>query len=414
MFEAVEISREITGSGQNLLLCGDAYQQQPALSALAGQAQAVYIDPPFMTGETFTRRRRFGTSGWKTGRPMPEYPAYIDRFADTKEYLELLRSLIECAKALLKPTGVLYLHLDWRTSAYARLLCDEIFGEDMFLNEIVWSYESGGRAKKYFSRKHDTILLYARSKDYHFDLRRVPLARAEHRKNHMRRCVDENGRSYSQITTGGKVYRYYDDAPVYPGDVWSDISHLQQKDPERTGYPTQKPLKLLERLLLPVVREGDMVADLCCGSGTAMEAAQSLGCRFVGVDKSPEAILTTASRLECSDLTIDCPCTMDETPLEVQRPRRDAAADGLPRRAPILPEDRAAAGHAGKLECGQNHAGGPASDAALPPKPETAGTAVVLRSAGRVRGDCCIDGGRGGAEESVSGERLRCPNNAFW
>lgn len=159
MFEAVEISREITGSGQNLLLCGDAYQQQPALSALAGQVQAVYIDPPFMTGETFTRRRRFGTSGWKTGRPMPEYPAYIDRFADTKEYLELLRSLIECAKDLLKPTGVLYLHLDWRTSAYARLLCDEIFGEDIFLNEIVWSYESGGRAKKYFSRKHDTILL---------------------------------------------------------------------------------------------------------------------------------------------------------------------------------------------------------------------------------------------------------------
>lgn len=101
MFEAVEISREITGSGQNLLLCGDAYQQQPALSALAGQVQAVYIDPPFMTGETFTRRRRFGTSGWKTGRPMPEYPAYIDRFADTKEYLELLRSLIACAKALL-------------------------------------------------------------------------------------------------------------------------------------------------------------------------------------------------------------------------------------------------------------------------------------------------------------------------
>ena len=144
MFEAVEISREITGSGQNLLLCGDAYQQQPALSALAGQVQAVYIDPPFMTGETFTRRRRFGTSGWKTGRPMPEYPAYIDRFADTREYLELLRSLIECAKDLLLPTGVLYLHLDWRTSAYARLLCDEIFGEDMFLNEIVWSYESGG------------------------------------------------------------------------------------------------------------------------------------------------------------------------------------------------------------------------------------------------------------------------------
>lgn len=90
----------------------------------------------------------------------------------------------------------------------------------------------------------------------------------------------------------------------------------------------------------------------------------------------------------------------------VQRPRRDDAADGLPRRAPVLPEDRAAAGHAGKLECGQNHAGGSASDAALPPKPETAGTAVVLRPAGRVRGDCCINGGCGGAEESVSVEGI--------
>lgn len=316
MFEPIEVSREIIGTGRNLLLCGDAAAQQQQLTALAGKAQAVYIDPPFMTGEVFTRRRRFGMAGWKTGRPMPEYPAYNDRFEDLSAYLAVLRALIEQAKALLTPTGVLYLHLDWRTSAYARVLCDEIFGADLFLNEIIWNYESGGRAKKYFSRKHDNILLYARTKDYAFDLRRVPLVRAEHRRNHMRRCVDEDGRSYSQITTNGKVYRYYDDAPVYPGDVWNDISHLQQKDPERTGYPTQKPLKLLERLLLPVVRQGDTVVDLCCGSGTSMAAAQALGCRFVGMDKSPEAILTTASRLDETDLTVDCPCTMDGTPLE--------------------------------------------------------------------------------------------------
>lgn len=317
MFEQVTVTREIMGQGRNLLLCADGSAPlSGTLARYAAQAQCVYIDPPFMTGDSFTRRRRFGQSGWKKGTPAPEYPAYADQFITRSSYLAFLRGLIENAHSLLSSTGVLALHLDWRTSAYGRILCDEVFGEELFLNEIIWSYESGGRAKKYFSRKHDTILLYARTKDYRFDLRRVPLERTEHRKNHMRRSIDENGRAYSEIKTGGKVYRYYDDAPVYPGDVWTDISHLQQRDPERTGYATQKPLRLLDRILRPVVTDGDLVIDLCCGSGTAMAAAQALNCRFVGVDSAPEAILTTASRLDCTDLTLDCPCTDDETRLE--------------------------------------------------------------------------------------------------
>ncbi len=317
MFEAVSVNRELTGQGANLLLCGDGSAPLTGVLAnYAAQAQCVYIDPPFMTGDSFTRRRRFGQAGWKTGRPSPEFPAYADRYGTKDAYLAFLRGLIENAHKLLSRTGVLALHLDWHTSAYGRLICDEVFGEELFLNEIIWSYESGGRAKKYFSRKHDTILLYARTKDYHFDLRRVPLERTEHRKNHMRRRVDEDGRAYSEIKTGGKVYRYYDDAPVYPGDVWTDISHLQQRDPERTGYATQKPLKLLDRILKPVVKDGDLVIDLCCGSGTAMEAAQALNCRYIGVDTSAEAILTTASRLDSQDQLIDCPCTMDDARLE--------------------------------------------------------------------------------------------------
>ena len=317
MFEAVHVTREITGQGRNLLLCSDGSAPlSGVLAEYAGKVQCVYIDPPFMTGDSFTRRRRFGQAGWKTGRPAPEYPAYADCYGTREAYLAFLRGLVENAHELLQRTGVLALHLDWHTSAYGRMICDEIFGEEMFLNEIIWSYESGGRAKKYFSRKHDTILLYAKSKDYHFDLRRVPLERTEHRKNHMRRRVDEDGRAYSEIKTGGKVYRYYDDAPVYPGDVWTDISHLQQRDPERTGYATQKPLKLLDRILKPVVKEGDLVVDLCCGSGTAMEAAQALNCRYIGVDTSAEAILTTASRLDSANQTLDCPCTLDEARLE--------------------------------------------------------------------------------------------------
>ncbi len=317
MFEAVNVSKEVIGQGRNLLLCGDGSAPLSGhLAEYIAQAQCVYIDPPFMTGDSFTRRRRFGQAGWKTGRPAPEYPAFADQFDGRDAYLSFLRGLIENAHQLLSRTGVLALHLDWHTSAYGRLICDEVFGEEFFLNEIIWAYESGGRAKKYFSRKHDTILLYARTKDYRFDLHRVPLERSEHRKNHMRRRVDEDGRTYSEIKTGGKVYRYYDDAPVYPGDVWTDISHLQQRDPERTGYATQKPLKLLDRILKPVVQDGDLVIDLCCGSGTTMEAAQALNCRYVGVDVSAEAILTTASRLNSQDQTLDCPCTMDDVHLE--------------------------------------------------------------------------------------------------
>ena len=316
MFEQVSMPWETAGKGGSLLLCADAAAEVPQLRAFDGQVQCVYIDPPFMTGDRFARRRRFGAPGWRTGRPAPEYPAYSDQFDSREAYLAMLGGLIRQAHRLLKDTGVFCLHLDWRMSAYARLMCDEIFGEEMFLNEIVWAYESGGRARKYFSRKHDVILLYGKTKKYRFDLRKVPLERAEYRRNHMRRAVDEEGRSYRAIKSGGKEYRYYDDEPVYPGDVWTDISHLQQKDPERTGYTTQKPLRLLERLLKPVTEPGDLVCDLCCGSGTTLAAAQALGCRVLGVDVSPEALMVARSRLNTADMTVQCPCEEDATLLE--------------------------------------------------------------------------------------------------
>lgn len=309
MFEAIEVIRETVGKGESLLLCGDGGADLPQLREFEGRVQCVYLDPPFMTGGRFARRRRFGAKGWRTGFPAPEYDAYSDRFDSREDYMALMRALVENAHRLLSPTGVLCLHLDWRSSAYARLMCDEIFGEDRFLNEIIWAYESGGRAKRYFSRKHDVILLYAKSRKYRFDLTKVPLPRSETRRNHMRRQVDEEGRAFRSIRSGGKVYRYYEDTPVYPGDVWTDISHLQQRDPERSGYATQKPLKLLDRLLRPIVSPGDIVCDLCCGSGTALVAAQALGCRMLGVDQNPEAVMVTRSRLRLENIAVECPCT---------------------------------------------------------------------------------------------------------
>ena len=315
MFEQTDIRRVVSGDGRDLLIQGDGSVPRQELAERAGTVQVVYMDPPFMTGEKFTLRRRFGLKGWRTGTPSPSYCGYEDRYEDRDAYLKMLRGLIENAWMLLTQDGMLCLHLDWRASHLGRLLCDEIFGPERFVNEIVWAYESGGRTKRCFSRKHDTILLYARGKGYRFDITRVPQARGEVRRNHMRRDVDEQGRAYSAIRVGGKEYRYYDDEPVYPGDVWTDISHLQQRDPERVGYPTQKPVKLLERVLKPLVKPGDIVADLCCGSGTALVEAQALGARLLGMDMSQEALQVTRSRLRCDGMTLLLEPVRDDVPL---------------------------------------------------------------------------------------------------
>ncbi|MFR2495699.1 MAG: DNA methyltransferase, partial [Christensenellales bacterium] len=206
------------------------------LSRFGGQVQTIYLDPPFNTGKQFDMKVRIGEGGYKNGSPSLNLPAYDDRWPDRTEYLAMMKKTLLLSRELLKKEGTIFLHIDSRMYAHLRLLMDEVFGESNFLNEIIWSYQTGGRARSYFPRKHDVILFYARSRSYYFNLKAVPVARNESRSNHMRRAVDENGRSYRAIMSGGKEYRYYDDEPAYPGDVWDDISHLQQKDPQRTGY----------------------------------------------------------------------------------------------------------------------------------------------------------------------------------
>lgn len=277
-------------------------------SAFAGQAQCVYLDPPFMTGEDFFLRMRVGERGWATGRDTVTLPAYSDRFAAKEDYLALLRPAVENARMLLNDTGSFFLHLDSRMGAYARILCDQVFGEQHFVNEIIWAYQSGGRSMKRFSRKHDVILFYRKTRRQFFDITAVPLSRSENRSNHMRRCVDENGRTYRTIQSGGKTYTYYDDEPVYPGDVWADVSHLQQKDPQRTGYDTQKPQALLSRIILCSTRPGDLVCDLFGGSGTTAVAAAQQGRRFLIGDVSPGALGVIRKRLLDTAMRFAVPC----------------------------------------------------------------------------------------------------------
>ena len=296
------------------------------LSRFAGTVQTVYLDPPFNTGKRFEMKARVGERGYKTGSPALSLPAYDDRWEDREAYVDMMRRTLTLAKGLLTREGTIFLHIDARMHAPMRLLMDEVFGENNFLNEIIWAYQSGGRARSYFPRKHDTILFYSKSRSYYFNLKAVPVGRAESRSNHMRRGVDEEGRSYRAITSNGREYRYYDDEPAYPGDVWDDVSHLQQKDPQRTGYDTQKPLRLLERIVRCASQEGDTVCDLFVGSGTTAVAAAQNKRRFLCLDQSPLAVCATAKRLllasegrrEGPGFAVEAPCGPDDCRVEAE------------------------------------------------------------------------------------------------
>ena len=281
--------------GPGRFYLGDAREAAGMLLAKsAGKIQMVYLDPPFGTRGTFTAR---------IGRERVTVPAYDDRL-DTHQYMGLMEAVLTASRELMSETGSLYLHADWRMSAHLRLLLDGVFGREHFINEIVWAYKSGGRATRRYSRKHDTILFYGKNKDFYFDINAVGAPRGPERRNHMKREVDALGRVSYTIHSGGKTYAYGENMPVYPTDVWDNIEHLHQCDPERTGYSTQKPLALLKRMLLASSREGDTVMDLFSGSGTTADAAASLGRKWIAADTSRAALLILRQRLLTRDISM--------------------------------------------------------------------------------------------------------------
>lgn len=308
MWQRAQGLREINDSQQEggLLLCADALETD--LSAYLGQVQMIYLDLPGATGQNYSCKLRVGEKGWETSRQAINLPAYSDYVKpDDQQYLHDLRRMLDLSHALLTDSGSLFLHVEANTLARARLLMDEVFGENNFKNQIIWTYQAGGRSKKHFSRKHDVILFYAKSTAHFFDITQVPVTRKEERSNHLKRHVDEHGRSYRSIKTGGKEYIYYDDDPVYPDDVWADVALLQQKDPQRTGYPGQKPQALMDRMLLSTTKPGDLVADLACGSGSLLMSAANNQRHFLGIDKSPVAFAVSRKRLAPYRLVCQAP-----------------------------------------------------------------------------------------------------------
>ena len=264
-----------------------------------GFARLAYIDPPFNTGkrQTHSSVKAVQDPEGKTGFGGRRYTlsatrekhVYEDAFDD---YLGFLMPRIEAALPCLTEDASLFVHLDYRAVHYVKVALDRVFGRDRFVNEVVWCYAVGGKSRRGFGRKHDTILWYARGPSWAFypDAVRVPRRGGSHM-----RLVDGVQEKTDRKT--GRVYRYPVAAGKIPEDWWTDIETLNHSDRERTGWPSQKPERLLARLLSAVTVPGDRVADWFAGSGTTAVTAQRLGRRFVAVDRSPEAVAVAAARL---------------------------------------------------------------------------------------------------------------------
>ena len=245
----------------------------------------IYIDPPFNTGKHQVRNTlavvaandgvgdRTGFGGKRYDTTFLKALAYDDVFAD---YLEFIGPRLAHAHRLLADWGTLYFHIDYREAHYCKLLLDEIFGRECFLNEIIWSYDYGARTKRRWPAKHDTILVYVKNaENYHFDSSEVD------REPYM-----APGLVGAEKAARGKL----------PTDVWWHTI-VGTNSREKTGYPTQKPVGLIRRMVAASSRPDGWCLDFFSGSGTLGEAAASLGRRYVLVDENHEAIEITRTRL---------------------------------------------------------------------------------------------------------------------
>ena len=256
----------------NQLIFGDNLHVMRALPS--NSIDLIYIDPPFFSGRNYNvvfgdaNEVRSFTDIWEGG--MPGYLIWLNA-----RLLEM--------KRLLKPTGSIYVHLDWHASHYVKVEMDKIFGYDNFINEVIWHYKTGGASRDRFAKKHDVILLYQKSRERKFNLqkeRSFMMHKYGFKKSDFK--IDkETGLQYSM---------------VFVKDVW-DIPSVGSATSERIGYPTQKPERLLDRIILASSNPGDVIADFFCGGGTTAAVAQKLGRRWIASDISKVAVSVTRDRI---------------------------------------------------------------------------------------------------------------------
>lgn len=276
--------------GDNLQILKTFYKDEDPLikGKVKGKVKLIYIDPPFATESDF---------GSKKGQK-----AYTDKTKGA-EFVEFLRRRLIVARELLADDGCIYVHLDGKKGHYAKIVLDEIFGENNFMNEVIWLYSGREMTYTYWNTKHQNIFLYAKNRDsMYFDWESVGESPAPEVLKQYKH-IDEEGRRYVIRNSKGSkglsiesedTYRQYF-KPVPPRD-WFEIPIVSSGD-ENIDYPTQKPEKLLQKLLLASSKKGDLVMDFFCGSGTTLAVAEKLGRRWIGCDIGKLSIYTTQKRL---------------------------------------------------------------------------------------------------------------------
>ena len=273
------------------------------LEQFSGKIDLIYIDPPFDVGADFSINVELGGEEIGKQPSTMELIAYRDTWGKgDNSFISMIASRLKIMRDLLSPTGSIYVHVDYRTTSYIKILLDEIFGQNNFRGWLIWQIGTGAKGRKQWSNQHNDILCYSVGEEFKFNYEdpelREPFAELSSSMHFNK--IDEEGRRFRERIVNGKSYIYYADEGKLVGSVWSDISSMAANSPilnESVGYPTQKPEKLLSRIIKASSDPGDLVADFFCGSGTTLAVAEKLGRRWIGADMGRYAIHTTRKRL---------------------------------------------------------------------------------------------------------------------
>jgi adenine-specific DNA-methyltransferase len=280
IWEQSQVTPSATDNYKNKLIWGDnKVVMESLLASFAGKIDLIYIDPPFAVGSDFKMEIEVGDDEVTKEASLIEEIAYRDTWGKGIEsYASMIYSRLRLIHSLLADDGMLFIHIDYRTSGLIRMILEEIFGAENIRNEIIWCYAGGGIPKRDFPKKHDTIFRVSKSENFFFD---PPM------------------RSYSQTGSGRRSdgTKYDLNAKTPHNDWWIDIAPENTQSKVDTGYPTQKPEALLERIIRSCTNEGDLIADFFAGSGTTLAVAEKLGRRWIGSDLGRFAIHTTRKRL---------------------------------------------------------------------------------------------------------------------
>ena len=268
-----------------------------------GGIKLIYIDPPFDVGADFSMNIEIGDEEFTKQPSVLEELAYRDTWGKGADsFIAMIYERLSLMRDLLADDGSIYVHCDWRVSGYLRLVLDEVFGKDNIRGHIIWKLDTGAKGRSEWSAQHNDIFVYSKTDNFTFNVDdkslREPFADVS-LKTHFKN-VDEQGRKYRDRIVNGKTYRYYADEGRLLGNVWTDVSSMVANSPiipESIGYPTQKPEKLLLRILAASSHEGDLVADFFTGSGTTLAAAEKSGRKWIGSDLGKFSIHTTRKRM---------------------------------------------------------------------------------------------------------------------